>query len=313
MKLLKRSTRGQRTRLFFATDFHGSTLTFRKLLSAPGFFGAHVLVAGGDLTGKRIAPVSSDDAQASAAAENAAERDGSYVWQVTNDADLERVRLDPAAERALLDGLAADRLRTWLGRAEEVLAESGTPLFIIGGNDDSEVVVDVLRDHGGELVHFVEDKVIDIFSGCSIAGLGWSNPTPWNTPRECGEPALGDRLEATLSGRRSDQRLILNVHVPPLGVLDSCPALDTTHDPPRPLVRAGQIQMAPVGSTAIRSAISETQPLLALCGHVHEARGAARLGRTLVVNPGSEYATGTLSGALIDVTPADLQYQLVSG
>jgi len=41
-----------------------------------------------------------------------------------------------------------------------------------------------------------------------------------------------------------------------------------------------------VGSRALRRFIDEHQPDLVVCGHVHEARGTERLGRTLVVNCG---------------------------
>jgi Icc-related predicted phosphoesterase len=41
--------------------------------------------------------------------------------------------------------------------------------------------------------------------------------------------------------------------------------------------------------------------MLGLHGHIHESRGAVRLGRTLSINPGSEYGDGILRGALIDL------------
>jgi Icc-related predicted phosphoesterase len=57
----------------------------------------------------------------------------------------------------------------------------------------------------------------------------------------------------------------------------------------------------PVGSTAVREAIERHQPALALHGHIHEARGTHRLGRTLCINPGSSYEQGQLLGAVIDL------------
>lgn len=39
------------------------------------------------------------------------------------------------------------------------------------------------------------------------------------------------------------------------------------------------------------------QPLLALHGHVHESAGNVKIGRTLCINPGSEYGEGVLRGA----------------
>ena len=68
-----------------------------------------------------------------------------------------------------------------------------------------------------------------------------------------------------------------------------------------PRMHGGQTVYKPVGSTAVRRIIEEYQPLLALHGHIHESRGAIRLGRTLAVNPGSEYGDGMLCGALLEI------------
>jgi Icc-related predicted phosphoesterase len=43
--------------------------------------------------------------------------------------------------------------------------------------------------------------------------------------------------------------------------------------------------------------------MLGLHGHIHEARGIRQLGRTTVVNPGSEYSEGILHGAVIELEP----------
>jgi Icc-related predicted phosphoesterase len=67
------------------------------------------------------------------------------------------------------------------------------------------------------------------------------------------------------------------------------------------LVHAGKVT-APVGSTAVREAIERHQPILSLHGHVHEARGFARIGRTLAINPGSSYGHGDLLGAIVDLS-----------
>jgi len=48
-----------------------------------------------------------------------------------------------------------------------------------------------------------------------------------------------------------------------------------------------------------RVVIDQYQPLLGLFGHIHEAKGAVRLGRTLCINPGSVYEQGRLLGALV--------------
>ena len=70
-----------------------------------------------------------------------------------------------------------------------------------------------------------------------------------------------------------------------------------------------------VGSTAVRRALDKYQPMLGLHGHIHESRGAARLGRTLAVNPGSEYGDGVLCGAIITLSRRKgvRGYQFVAG
>ena len=45
------------TKIFFATDLHGSGRCYEKLLSAAKFYKVDVLVLGGDLTGKMLVPI----------------------------------------------------------------------------------------------------------------------------------------------------------------------------------------------------------------------------------------------------------------
>ena len=66
------------------------------------------------------------------------------------------------------------------------------------------------------------------------------------------------------------------------------------------LLDAGR-SLIPVGSTAVREAILQHQPLLSLHGHIHEGEGTARLGKTLCINAGSLYEQGTLQGAVIEL------------
>ena len=65
-------------------------------------------------------------------------------------------------------------------------------------------------------------------------------------------------------------------------------------------VSGGQA-LIPVGSHAVRDAILEYGPVLSLHGHIHEGRGAVKLGRTLAVNPGSTYEDGVLQAAIVDL------------
>ncbi len=70
-----------------------------------------------------------------------------------------------------------------------------------------------------------------------------------------------------------------------------------------------------VGSQSVRDLIMKYQPTIGLHGHVHEASGAVRLGKTICINPGSEYSDGVLRGALlaIDEKKKKVSYQLTMG
>lgn len=59
--------------------------------------------------------------------------------------------------------------------------------------------------------------------------------------------------------------------------------------------------MIPVGSTAVRKAIEKYQPLLGLHGHIHESKGVTKIGKTLAINPGSDYQQNQLRGVVIDL------------
>ncbi|HUZ83157.1 MAG TPA: hypothetical protein VMU66_00575 [Gaiellales bacterium] len=93
------------------------------------------------------------------------------------------------------------------------------------------------------------------------------------------------------------ERVIFNFHCPPYGSgLDDTPRVNPDMTP-----KHGGHAPEPVGSTAVRDAIEKTQPALSLHGHIHEARGHTRIGRTLCINPGSAYEQGELNGALVEL------------
>src|SRR5258708_28976532 len=80
-------------------------------------------------------------------------------------------------------------------------------------------------------------------------------------------------------------------------------------------MKSGVPVIAGVGWTAVRAALEKYQPMLSLHGHIHESRGEARIGRTLAINPGSEYSEGVLRGAIITLSGKKgvRGYQLLAG
>lgn len=305
--------KGPRTRIFFATDVHGSEQCFRKWLNAAGVYEAQVLVLGGDVTGKIIVPLVSN---------------GNGVWrgeiyeeqvQAREGEELEalqkRIRtmgrydvLLTAEEKAEVDahphGLDAlfhramrESLERWVGLAEERLRGSGIPCYMMLGNDDYEDLDELLR--GSDVVTNAEDGIVELPGGFEMASFGYSTPTPWDTPRELPEEEIARRIGPLVDQLREPEYAVFNFHCPPYGThLDQAPMLDTEL---RPQVDATGLKVGPVGSKAVREAIERVEPMLGLHGHVHESPAAQNLGRTVCVNPGSEYGDGILRGAIVDV------------
>ena len=51
MPFFSKKSKKNPTRLFFATDLHGSERTYRKFINAGKFYDVDILVMGGDITG----------------------------------------------------------------------------------------------------------------------------------------------------------------------------------------------------------------------------------------------------------------------
>jgi Icc-related predicted phosphoesterase len=302
------------TRLFFATDVHGSEVCWRKFLNAADHYGADVLVLGGDLTGKALVPLVhaggdrwratllevSHELEGAAEVtrfETAVARRGYYTFRAGPD-EIRELEADEGRREALLRERIVSRLELWLELADERLAGTGVACFACPGNDDPFEIDALIAS--AEQVELIEGRVVE-FGGYQMAASGWTNRTPWATYREEDEDALARRLDRTLAAVTAPpERTIYSLHCPPRASgLDDVPELDE-HLRPR---LAGQ-SVVPGGSTAVRRAIEHGQPLLSLHGHVHESRGSRRIGRSLSLNPGSAYEEGVLMGALVDLNGA---------
>jgi uncharacterized protein len=145
-----------------------------------------------------------------------------------------------------------------------------------------------------------------------MVSLSYANPTPWDSPRELTEDDLFARIDAMAATLTDPTSAIFNLHVPPYASgLDDAPLLDSNFTP---RTRMGQVETGPVGSTAVRRAIEAYQPMVGLHGHIHESRAIGRIGRTVVINPGSEYGSGRIHGALLEIKKGTLKrHQLVVG
>jgi Icc-related predicted phosphoesterase len=307
----RRGKTGTRTRVFFATDIHGSERCFRKWLNAAGVYEAQVLVLGGDVTGKAMVPLVANGQGWRG------ELHGQPVL-ANDEAELQELRskirmlgrydvvLSESEQEELSDPIRLDELFTrvmrdsltrWMELATERLAGRGVAVYTMLGNDDDPRLADVLRSF--PVTIYAEDEVVELPGGYPMVSVGISTPTPWKTPRELPEDELAARIEAQVDQLADTSRAIFNLHCPPANThLDQAPKLDGTL---RPMVDANGPVLASVGSVAVRDAIRRAQPLLGLHGHVHESPGTERLGRTLCLNPGSDYALGVLRGAIVDL------------
>jgi len=332
MRFLGRKNGGGRgTRIFYATDVHGSERTWRKFLNAGRFYEADVLVMGGDVMGKLTIPIIREGGDRHRATihgrvehlETAAEVDavrqtigdlGFYHTTVDED-EYRAIRDEPGAVDGLFVRLATERLLRWIDLAETKLAGTGVRCYATGGNDDLTEVVAVMDRADTTAFVACEDRAVAIDDRLIMVSMPYVNPTPWRTPREAPEPELAERIDRVAGDLPSESHAIFNFHAPPRdSTLDTCPQLDWTTDPPSQIVSSGQPVMYGAGSEAVRAAIERYQPMLGLHGHIHESQAAAKLGRTLCINPGSEYGEGILRGCLITIVDGQVKsYQMTAG
>lgn len=313
------------TRLFYAGDVHGSRVCWKKFINAAAHYPADVLVMGGDLTGKGLVPIVREgDGSYSArvigeqrVARTAEELDqmqlaittnGMYPLIVDRD-EARRLAEDAAWREEEMEKAVLDELRLWVEFADERLSGTETLAYVIPGNDDPWSIDAVLAS--GTSVVACDESVQQI-GPHEMVSLGYSNRTPWRTPRELGEEEIYERLKRLADQLETPRRAIFNIHVPPYeSSLDTAFEVD---DDLRYVMKGGRPHEVPTGSPAVRQIIEETQPLLSLHGHIHESKGVTRIGRTMAINPGSDYGSGHLDGCLVHLAPDRVVNQyLVSG
>ncbi|MGC9172051.1 metallophosphoesterase family protein [Caldisericum sp.] len=299
-------------KIFFTTDIHGSERCFRKFVNAGKFYNANILILGGDITGKGFVPivrlkngyyeanyqgneeiVSKDELPK---LEEEIRFNGLYPY-VTTEEELEVIEKSPEKRREIFKFVIKHTLEEWMVLATERLRPLGIKIFVSPGNDDDPVVDDAL--FVSKYVINPDKKVIEIYDNVEMLSYGYSNPTPWNSPREKTEEEIYNDLKSLAGQMDYNKFTIFNIHVPPFNTpLDIAPKLDKTL---KPVVEGGSVATENVGSKSVRRIIEEFQPDLGLHGHVHESPGSVKIGKTLSLNPGSEYSDGILRGVLINL------------
>ena len=99
---------------------------------------------------------------------------------------------------AKMDRASLDR---WLTMADEKLGHRGNiPCILNGGNDDIFDIDPIIEN--SPAVTFAEGKLVDL-GGFTIASMGWTNPTPWDTHREAPEDELAPKIDASPASCRT--------------------------------------------------------------------------------------------------------------
>ncbi|MHA2061952.1 MAG: metallophosphoesterase family protein, partial [Candidatus Sifarchaeia archaeon] len=298
----------KRTRIFFATDIHGSERCFKKFIKAGEFYKADVLILGGDISGKSLIPMIEDNGiwttifsgSSYSASSNEELEDvekkvraaGFYPYR-TNKQEVEELNSNPEKLKQLFEELMLESMKRWMKLAGERLKGSEVKCFVSAGNCDIYAIDPILGS--SDIVFHSDEKIVKIDELNVMLSIGKSNMTPWECPRDVSEDELAKRIEELASQVNDMKRCIFNIHVPPFGTgIDEAPELDENLKPK--LSPGGGTISVPVGSKAVREAIEKYQPRLAFHGHIHESKGYFQIGKTKCFNPGSEYSEGILRG-----------------
>lgn len=308
------------TRVWYSADLHGSDHCFQKFLHLTvSDLNLDVLILGGDLTGKIIVPIIKTGSTQWIAHFEGSEHEFRSAGEVTEFRNrlaatgIYSYECDPETachfqfEKSFQDEVVADlrkqRLLRWIELADEFLRSNNRLVLVTPGSDDPSWVDDIVRQSNS--LTFADGSITEIAQDLAVASFSYSCPKPWPSPRAIPESLLHTKLEALTSQRRDMSNVIFNFHCPPRRtLLDRAPALTPRL---RQRIGLGGRNFEHVGSSTIRTAIEIFQPPASLHGLVHEQHCHDSIGRTVCLNPGTEYRTGSLSGAYLEFSGKTLK------
>ncbi|MDD5170018.1 MAG: metallophosphoesterase family protein [Syntrophales bacterium] len=149
------------------------------------------------------------------------------------------------------------------------------PVLSVLGNVDSPDVSELLGAFQNITPIHMHEVIME---GVPFVGLNGHSTLPFLAFLT----AQGNRHDTENIGNMVGNGTVFVTHAPPVGVLDK--GFGGLHG----------------GSKELAGLIRDKQPRVMICGHIHENRGAAFMGSTLVVNCSMGHAG---SGALIELSP----------
>lgn len=166
--------------------------------------------------------------------------------------------------------------------------EQKLPILYVPGNCDPSSLLDENID-GALMMH----GKCEVFNDYSFIGAGTipadrANPNPLEVSDEEIWAALSQGLKKCGSGH---------------------PLIVVSHSPPAYTRLDKAYFGGHVGSPLLRQFIEKHEPIVVFCGHIHEARGIDRIGKTVIVNTGparhNNCVVADLDGK-VDVQPDSL-------
>jgi Icc-related predicted phosphoesterase len=176
------------TTLFFATDVHGSDICWKKFINAGKFYGADIIILGGDMTGKAIVPIihQGGDTYKSVLLEQESilhgeekVRDmekhiksrGYYPYRTTPD-EIAELSGNPELVDEIFRSEVLRTAEQWMAYADEKLEGVGIRCYVAPGNDDMFELDDLIRT--SKHVQLAEGQVVQLDKDHEMISSGWS-------------------------------------------------------------------------------------------------------------------------------------------
>jgi hypothetical protein len=184
---------------------------------------------------------------------------------------IHKIREIEVADWVIITGDLTDRGdRTSAKKVIDYIKKYNINILAQIGNMDHSGINNYLSELGINL-HGHGYKLTEVLA---VFGVGGSTPTPFGTPTEYSEKEIASFLCRAYKEIKHVPHKILVSHTPPYGTkVDKIPLM------------GGKSQH--VGSKIIMEFIKRYQPDICLTGHIHEAREVDKIGKTVILNPGT--------------------------